>query len=110
MCLFIDDAVETTALEPIKVFKVLRNDNTSPYRKFKYEKGITYRLRKKLKTQNNLYIRDGFHSYRNMCGARKEISLWDDRCKICVFVIPRGAKYYIGMHNDVVSTSIRLIN
>lgn len=109
MCLSVISS-ELTATEDMVVYKVIRQNNTSVYYDFQYKPNTLYRLRKKLKIINNgSYngIREGFHSFKDFQYATVEMSNWFRTEKIVKFVIPKGAKYYLGMSGDIVSTSIR---
>lgn len=108
MCLCLKDGIERTANKPIKVYKVLTLKNTSIYYSFKYEKGLTYRLGKKLE-KKGYSVYKGFHSYTLKSKAKREKTIRSDNLKVCTFIVPRGAKYYEGLDDDIVSTSIRLI-
>lgn len=133
MCLQIDSKIHKnpiplTAKKDIEVFKVIHNDNYTVIQGFKYEPNTLYRHRKSLKCYGGYNIFHGFHSYDekvtfkicnkdlvykqadviNLRYNNREISNYDViKCKIVKFIIPKGAKYFIGTDGDKVSTSIR---
>lgn len=120
MCLFVKGKIQV-AKEPITVYKIITVENKSKYQHFRYTPDTLYRLRKALKTKR-LYgdrvIEPGFHAYRTLGYTKRALSYtkraltgyivrsWS-REKIVEFTIPKGAKYYLGHNNDIVSTSIR---
>lgn len=107
MCLKIKKGeVEKTATEDIVVYKIINMHNNSLYQGFQYKPNRLYRLRKKLKVKRN-EIYEGFHSYNCLVKVRDNILETFLNPKVVKFVIPKGAKYYLGRDNDIVSTSIR---
>jgi hypothetical protein len=126
MCLIIDGDIQTAKAD-IQVIKFLHQNNRSPYYAFAWKPNKLYRLHKRLKpvdAYTNI-IHEGFHSFNaslvsfscypvaNIIYIRRKhmdrlSDLFDLRSnKACEFVIPKGAKYYIGRDGDMVSTSIR---
>ena len=103
MCLYVKSGSKMrVAREPITVYKVIRFDNTSVVRGFQYKPNTLYRLRRALKVikyDEYLEINAGFHSYT--------YKSYQNGKKLVEFTIPKGAKYYVGMNSQIVSTSIR---
>lgn len=89
------------AKKDIIVYKVLRRDNTSPYKDFLYQKGREYyRYGKifKIKITKDYWgelwrikIEDGLHSYTSfkVAGGSK----WGNQ-KVVKMIIPKGALYF----------------
>lgn len=101
MCLYIKKGEkERTATEDMVVYKIIKNDNKSFWLNFQYQPNTLYRLRKKLKISEGA-IHEGFHAYL-FADVYKSY-----RTKYVKFIIPKGAKYYLGKNDDIVSTSIR---
>lgn len=112
------------ARENMIVYKVINKTNASYHRYFKYIPNTLYRLRKSLKVSKfyihalkesinykseTRYIHEGYHSYKNKPKST-EITMIDmvsGGVKIVKFTIPKGAKYFLGIDGDIVSTSIR---
>lgn len=104
MCLRIDtNTKELVAKNDIVVWKTLDPGNISNFYAFKYKRNTLYRLRQKLEVCGSC-IFEGFHSYK----SRDGLYGWN---KIVKMIIPKGAKYYYGIHSDnrygYVSSSIR---
>lgn len=125
MCLCIKKSDnEQIAEEDIVCYKLLIEcyDKKSKSTVFKsirgtYQLNTLYRLRKKLKPDNNILqefgINKGYHSYdkEGAIVAKKHALSFR---KIYKCIIPKGAKYYKGVHNNreytgYVSTSIKVI-
>lgn len=101
-------AKELTAKEDIVCYKIIKKNNKSLFQRFKYSPNTTYRLKKKLKFEKDVYaqrsIERGFHSY---C-EHDRIDNFYSNAKIVQMIIPKGAKYYKNTgDNEYVSTSIR---
>lgn len=92
-----------TAKEDITVYKIIKNDNTSMYQDFQYKPNTQYCLGKNLKPWDLICIYfevdEGFHAYLSK-------RFTPDK-KLVEFVIPKGAKYFLGINNDIVSDSIK---
>jgi hypothetical protein len=91
----------------IPVFKIIDKDNTSFIQKFQYEPNTLYRLRKALKPALHwpYEVDAGFHAYTIDCyETNKHLN---SRTKKVKFTIPKGARYFIGIHGDIVATAIR---
>lgn len=102
MCLYTDTDKALIAKEDIHVWKVITSKNLSIHQYFEYKPNTLYRLRKALKLvgiPSRIY--EGFHSFR--IKPYKDIPEY----KVVEFTIPKGAKYFLGIHDDIVSTSIR---
>lgn len=112
MCLYIASGdVERIAMEDRVVYKVIQKNNKSLHQDFQYKPNTLFRLRKKLKifrVGDYNEINEGFHSYVNFVTAAKRCSyILTFNTKLVEFIIPKGAKYYLGDMNDIVSTSIK---
>lgn len=91
------------ATEDILVWKVITKDNLSVWRHF------IYRENKLFKTQfiqKEEVIYNGYHAYTSRKKAREEHEL-DIGEKIVRFTIPKGARYFMGLNNDVASNMIK---
>ena len=101
MCLTVSSG-ELTAEEDIIVYKIIQEDNKSLHQNFQYTPNTRYKLQGELNpivTASNLVlIKEGFHAFVNPNYAIPAL---------CVkFTIPKGAKYYLGKHNNIVSNEI----
>ena len=111
MCLYVKKGSKMkVAREPITVYKVLCNDNKSEFYKFQYKPNALYRLRRALKVveydgERRIYA--GFHSFADISTGCAASIAYGSLKKLVEFTIPKGAKYYIGTNNEIVSTSIR---
>lgn len=106
MCLTLINEELHTASRDILVYKIISNDNSSYHREFPYEPNTLYRLRKALKPVWGEVFR-GFHAYISYIGYDGNRHFIPNRAKIVAFIVPKGAKYYLGHHGEIVSTSIR---
>lgn len=115
MCLYIDRDIHggkrpraKIAKEDIPVCKVIAANNESLHRKFKYTRRKTYQLQKSLRVKR-LYddhvIEEGFHAY--VITAIKKSVITSRPSKVVRFTIPKGAKYFIGYGEEIVSDKIR---
>lgn len=120
MCLLIDikkhadhsDTLPLVAKQDITVYKMIFTNNESLYTFFKYKPNTLYRLRKSLKIEYSQPLKqnvkktveEGFHAFTKENGFT---GLNLPYKKLVKFTIPKGAKYYLGMNGDIVSTSIR---
>lgn len=97
------------AKEDIKVYKVLTLSNLSPCQYFKYQKGKTYKAniqRRPGKHHKNYYyfaIFQGLHTCVTKLEAKRDFN----NGKIVEMIIPKGSKYYIGTHGDIVSNKLK---
>lgn len=95
------------ASEPIAAWKMLTKNNRSLYCDFQYFPNKKYDSAALI--VNNYIVQEGFHAYRsketaiNLQGAVSRIK---DKSKVAMFIIPRGASYYLGIGNEIVSDSI----
>lgn len=133
MCLILTKQPrKNVAKKDIKVMKVLKPDNLSYYRDFKYEVGKTYNLGQELEVLNYKmsdfwYIYEGFHSFYDgiklynmgdFGGLILQVVLknlllegaYYSLSNIVAFcTIPKGAKYYHDAEKGLyVSDSIRI--
>lgn len=107
-----------TAKEDMTVYKVLNHHHVSPYFNFHYHGGVTYtspmrRDRKK--------VGEGFHAFVDRVSVDTFLKLINRRLEatsrldgdfdgyaVHEFVIPKGAHYYVGDNDDIVSDQIQL--
>jgi hypothetical protein len=98
------------AKKEILVYKEIYIGNTSFFRGFRYEPNKLYRLRKALSIIRHMKhgdtINQGFHAFTRKAAQAKAAQA-SYGTKMVKFYIPKGAKYYMGTHADIVSTSIR---
>lgn len=105
MCLCVkENTWRKIATHDIEVWKVLKNDNRSIVQGFQYKPNTLFRLRKKLNPEDSQGIYEGFHAYTNK--AEAETMVGGD-WKLVTFTIPKGAVYFLGICDEIVSTSIR---
>lgn len=113
MCLFPMNNTIEIAKQDIHVWKIILRSNVSMYQSFEYQPNTLYRLRRKLKIETETEIgspqvNNGFHAYHYMLTTiRAYQRMRNGYYKIVDFTIPKGAKYIIGTHGDIVATSIR---
>lgn len=78
----------------------------SPFQDFVYEKGFQYSS--EMVTQvwvgNEFQVHEGLHAYYNIATAEDKLT-WLDRMMVEMY-IPIGAKYYKGIHGDIVSNHL----
>lgn len=121
MCLYTNDLACKIAEEDITVYKVIRYDNTSIVKNFKYVKN---RMNEQVElcpvnladTINNIAykISAGYHSFKSIDISLKNIYNFDlgpyelinGFTKISKFIIPKGSMYY---ENDYSIVSNRII-
>jgi len=114
MCLHVLGNINNQPIEVAKaditVYKILTDDNISPYQRFSYEPNTLYRLRKPLviSTQwSKGIISEGFHAYLDKSETFCRVGFHNPQFKAVELTIPKGAKYVLGQNDDIVSTSIR---
>lgn len=108
MCLYLESRKQSAiiATEEFKVYKVLQKDNRSEFQNYLYEPNqLSHRVN--LVISNNMFdgphIRKGYHSYVSFKVA---YTFCPKDHKIVEFTIPKGAKYYLGNYEDIVSNRI----
>lgn len=123
MCLYINKSLHKeidNILQPhiaksnMTVWKVITTDNYSYYKNKPYKPNTLYPRVKfgyysqVIKQILETVIEMGYHSYKSRENARNLHfnSIMDDT-KIVKFIIPKGAKYYIGEDGDIVSNIIK---
>lgn len=107
MCLYTTQARAKTAHKDRVVYKILYQDNNSPYREYKYCPNETYTTAFTIvKLPVNYQITTGYHAYTSFRTANEK--LLGPYKKIVKFIIPAGAKYYLGRRGDIVSSSVRV--
>lgn len=109
MCLYLDsnDSKVHIATHDIFVYKILSYCDYSTIQYFRYKPNTTY-FEIEFNYNGKGYINDGFHAYlitdSNVLTKVRENIMFGD--KLVQFIIPKGAKYYIGVDDDVVSDTI----
>lgn len=94
----------TIASKNLYTFKSLNSDLTSPYLGFKYEMNKLYKIRfTRFWGLFGSMVKRGFHSINGSYFV-------DYYSKFVICKIPKGAKYYIGLDGDVVSSQIMIIS
>lgn len=116
MCLTIanNSTKPLIAKKDILVWKVITKNNISIWREFRYYPNKTYITKFYIECGNLVYnynmmfctVYSGFHAYLSRSIARKVKSYVNDE-KVVKFIIPKGAKYYLGDDGDIVSNKIR---
>lgn len=128
MCMTIKESgFKKVAEEDMTVYKVIRDDNTSEIQRFPYEPGARYTLspadsdkfsRAGLRPRKDdgwRRVYEGFHAYITKKAADSdmadEFNMADDfnvvlKLKVVAFTIPKGAKYYLGTLETIVSDTI----
>lgn len=127
MCLYVDEQLHKktcngfkphTARKNITVWKVIKKNNYSLYLNKCYKQNILYpRVKFGYSGRYSSSFSDikefatidrGYHSYRSRERARDEHhNVQHNNSKIVKFIIPKGAKYYIGDCEDIVSDIIK---
>ena len=103
------------AEKDITVYKRLNLNDNSPYQFFKYEKGYEYIEHSFLKDETKVFYiwqvkeyyfikNKGFHAYRSKNKAEAFRNTYTQ--KIVKMVIPKGAKYFLGVDSEIVSNRI----
>lgn len=102
MCLDKKHSIYKVAKKDLYTIKYLDKSMTSPFMDFTYELNKLYSIKtNKFWNVFSTVVKKGFHSaFQHYPACANTIVL----CKI-----PKGSKYYIGSHGDVVSTQIELI-
>ena len=115
MCLYTNSANVKTAKKKITVYKMLckspSGEFISPYRGFKYKKGVIYDSNLKLiatPIPTTYIVENGLHSFKSIRSLKKSYVYSDyyKRAIICKCIIPKGAKYYEGNIGDIVSNAL----
>ena len=117
MCLHIpkSDSHRHTAVNPINVYKVLERNDQSPFQNFKYKPNerVKARMRKNKRTDHNFVdqatfdpneVSIGLHAFRSLQSAKGFYHPNNE--KIVKMTIPKGAHYYIGDEDDIVSDTL----
>ena len=106
MCLVIKKHTQRrTASKPIKVWKLLGVDNTSPFYNHVYFPNQTYvaKFSFSYDVYDNKFVESGLHAYCTLDGA--EYFRFPDEY-IVQMTIPKGAHYYLGSLGDIVTDTI----
>jgi hypothetical protein len=112
MCLYIDGTREPLIAEnDIVVYKFLGPGNNAPYYSKVYKANSEYKIKGTLTPDSDGVINEGFHAWRTESVARYMMAITADAHtpvrKVVKFIIPKGAKYFRGQSNDIVSDRIR---
>lgn len=129
MCLYIDTSKHKLGKNGIPlplimeedrvVWKVIGYNNISTTRLFQYDENSlysidglkVYRVEGAIHQPRIVYVVDrGYHAYTTRRTARGCRCLFLCDGKIVKFVIPKGAKYFVGMDGDIVSDQIRSLD
>lgn len=110
MCLYVTHRQknEWTAKKDIPVWKLLLKDGRqSIFRSFLYKPNTAVHIEKMGRTEyengTRFAINEGFHAYRSMRSAMQGGVESDVIVKM---TIPAGARYYIGMYDEIVSDTL----
>ena len=103
----------------IKVFKILELNGLflhSPY----YDKGRCWAVNWVYKSDmegvtffrngqffSTIDVSKGFHSYIDLYRAHLE-SISNKNYIVCEAIVPKGSKYYLGTHGDIVSNQLKI--
>lgn len=103
------------ATEDIQVFKLLKASGYPLYQtKFKYEKGnhyyqkghpFTFGTYRDWDDNIVLEISEGLHAFKNLTRAQRCKASWHN-IRIIKMIVPKGAKYYLGNDEDIVSDQL----
>lgn len=97
-----------TANKSITVYKIVTKfgkDIISQYQRFEYKLGKVYTTKFGISANK---IDQGLHAYRKEA-IRCQITGYNRYHKVMECKIPKGAKYYIGRHGDIVSNKLKTI-
>lgn len=101
----------TIAKKDIKVYKLLvKYECTSPHRNERYWRGDTKRvtLGKVVvlfkKSEYRVMVEEGMHAYTTRKSADCDYAR--SSCYVHEMVVPKGSKYYLGIHGDIVSDTL----
>lgn len=121
MCLTIKESgFEMIAEEDMTVYKVIRTDNTSQMQRFPYDPGAQYTLPPADSAKFNLAglkprkddgwrrVYSGFHAYITKEEAEDRVAqaYAPAVLKVVAFTVPKGAHYYLGFYEEIVSDQI----
>lgn len=100
------------AQHDIKVYKVLKLDDSSKFQHFQYSPNTIYKMPiRRIYPSGRFFAGESFaHEhiiYAGFHAFRKMIDTWPVNGKVVEFNIPKGTQYYIGDENDIVATQIR---
>lgn len=106
MCLRKTHPIAKRASKDLYTYKRLNYDMKSPYQWFKYEFGKLYRT-KMTSYDGGGGIDTGFHTLYLPTFRWNNTNYFDREKSIIVLCkIPKGASYYIGINEDIVSSQI----
>jgi hypothetical protein len=120
MCLNLEKAIQDVAVEEIVVYKYLIDIcdgvGLSPIRRFAWHKNklVEVELRRTVDYDANYVISQGLHAfisswkfYKTRHKAIKKTDYIDSSARMCEFVIPVGAEYFINKKDgDIVSNKM----
>lgn len=101
----------------IEVWKVLGNNDYSPFLFYQYKPGQFFNIDSKLKYNiTNTYgffskfaVNHGFHAFMNYEKAKEELHKFFSLTlsfKVVKMVIPKGSEYILGNNNEIVANKI----
>ena len=95
------------------VWKVIKFTNLSMWQSFVYEPNHRYETVELTVINKSNYVRsayliinEGYHAFTNLRAAHDEIVTFGSGYKVVKFTIPKGATYFIGDDDDIVSNRI----
>lgn len=107
------------AKEDIVVYKVLNKVKRkgfslyakSPYQGFMYLKGAKYTAELRMDYDKNmqgyaLYIEEGLHAWQSINNGCKLLYNKENNGFITEMIIPKGSKYFLGIHGDIVTNEM----
>ena len=105
MCLYLKNSNVKVLIadKEIPVYKVLNINYNSPYLNMSYRNKNVTKKSKILRCRT--CVKNGLHSCLTIRAA-KSIAVGNKMCIIVKMYIPKGAKYYLGMYNEVASNQL----
>ena len=110
------DLQPSIAKKDMVVFKIISPIGISPYRNFKWEPGFHYyqdncklpkNIRQNYSDQWRVRVHIGLHAFTTLYQAEVKKRNWLSQNDMIVeMIVPKGAKYYLGENNDIVSTEM----
>lgn len=123
MCLYLKKTKKYTASENIEVFKRFLKPSKedtktliTPYMNKRLYKNRLLktkigRIMPSILKSKKGFIEQGFHSYSKLSTAMDKSRLLSIDCEVIYCcIIPKGAEYYIGEDNEIVSNQLIIIN
>lgn len=111
MCLMKLEARARVSTAPLKVYKFLLEDNTSPFRQQKYHRGLNVPDAEETDSGDHRFITDGYlHAYveRGMAEfyAMAYQELKATAVKVVEMYIPEDTIYWTGFNSDVAAKKL----